>query len=88
MTTITATDLRTNLDDVMRRVTSGQELLLTHRFYGSIKLSPVKSITKREPLAGMRAIVDRYKDKKPGKAIDYKAEYHKHLEEKYGSARD
>lgn len=63
MKTLTATDLRNNLDDVMKRVSSGQELILTHRFYGSIKLSPIDRPQSSERLAGLEVFVASSKRK-------------------------
>jgi antitoxin (DNA-binding transcriptional repressor) of toxin-antitoxin stability system len=88
MNTITATELRTNLDDVMRRVGQGQELLLTHRFYGSIKLSPSTKVSTRGRLHGLSVL--RASQSKQGnhpaqdlKTADLKQLYHEHLEAKY-----
>ena len=55
MTTITATELRKNLDDVLLKVSRGQEIVVTHRFRGSVKLSAAYAKPQAHKRTGLEA---------------------------------
>lgn len=43
MKTIGAKELRLHLDQVLDRVLNGEEIIISHRFKGPVKLSPLSS---------------------------------------------
>lgn len=55
MKTIGAKELRQNLDKVLDQVLSGQDIIVTHRFKGPVRLSAVYSLDsdKLEKLHGL-----------------------------------
>ena len=63
MTTITATELRKNLDDVLLKVSRGQEIIVTHRFRGSVKLSAAYEKPKTHKRTGLEALAEAHKNK-------------------------
>ncbi len=61
MTTITATELRKNLDDVLARVERGQEIVVKHRFYKPVRLVREESTLARSRHAGLERIMQLHK---------------------------
>jgi antitoxin (DNA-binding transcriptional repressor) of toxin-antitoxin stability system len=57
MRTIGAKELRLHLDQVLDQVLSGEDIIVSHRFKGPVRLSTVHApfSTKPEKLAGLRA---------------------------------
>jgi antitoxin (DNA-binding transcriptional repressor) of toxin-antitoxin stability system len=58
MKTIGAKELRLNLDQILDRVLGGEEILISHRFKGPVRLSPLyrpDSHLKNNDHAGLRA---------------------------------
>jgi len=57
MKTIGAKELRQHLDSVLDRVLGGEDVIVSHRFKGSVRISALhaSSSGKPEKLAGLRA---------------------------------
>ena len=83
MTTITAVELRNNLESILKRVMAGEEIRVTYRHKPAIRLS--SDAPRKLRMAGLDAL-----DKAPRKGYvfdetkTWKELYHEHLEEKYG----
>jgi len=86
MKTISAKELRNNLDSILERVNAGEEIIVKHRFKEPVLL---RAYTPKKPtkeiLPGLAAF-DRAPRKKvtidPSKS--YKQIYREHLDKKYG----
>lgn len=65
MRTIGAKELRLHLDQVLDRVLAGEDIIVSHRFKGPIKISAVHSSSagKDDRLAGLRAFDESAKRK-------------------------
>lgn len=87
MRTITAKELRDNLEEIVMRVQNGEQLQLTYRSKPVLTIAPIQPEQQksRKKLAGLDAF-----DKAPKKPSpfdpnkSFKELYHEHLEEKYG----
>ena len=57
MKTIGAKELRQNLNKVLDQVLSGNDIIVSHRFKGPVRLSAVRSVPGKQPkkLAGLHA---------------------------------
>ncbi len=84
VTTITATQLRHNFDDVMKRVAAGEEIVVTHRFYPPFRILQTPDQKPRTQLKGLEALLRAARKYSYPKNISWKELYHQHLEEKYG----
>lgn len=87
MKTISAKELRTNLDSILERVNAGEEIIVKHRFREPVVLrSYSKKVTPKAGTLPGLAIFDRAPKKKlnldPNKSL--KQLYHEHLDEKHG----
>ena len=89
MKTITAKELRTNLDSIIERVNAGEEIIVKHRFRKPIHLVSENQRNskpqEKNELIGLAAL-----DNAPRKehSLDpnksYKELYHERLDKKYG----
>lgn len=88
MTTITATYLRNNLEDVMGQVVNGKEFIVSHRFKGAMKLSRSSTEPKRKPMEGLKLIDKLHKEGKLKFDFDVnrplKELYEESMAKKYG----
>ncbi len=83
MTTITAVELRNNLEALLRRVMAGEEIRVTYRGRPAVRLSsdtPKK--TRMEGLDAFLAAPRKMSTLDPNKS--FKELYHEHLDRKYG----
>jgi antitoxin (DNA-binding transcriptional repressor) of toxin-antitoxin stability system len=57
MKTIGAKELRLNLDSVLDRVLNGEDIIVSHRFKGPVRISALHGApsSNRKKLAGLRA---------------------------------
>ncbi len=84
MTTITAVELRNNLEGIIKRVMAGEEIRVTYRQRPAIRLV-TDAPKKPARMAGLDAFLASPRQKStldPEKS--FKELYHEHLEEKYG----
>ena len=86
MKTIGAKELRTNLDKVLDRVLSGEDVIVQHRFKNPIRLSAVHApaSTDTKKLAGLHAFEAAPKQPiafSPNKSV--KELYHDYLDDRY-----
>lgn len=85
MTTITALELRNNLKNVMERVIAGEEIAVTYRGTGSIKLS-AESLPARD-MSGLSGLRSAPRLREPRELFNstesFKELYHKLIEEEY-----
>jgi antitoxin (DNA-binding transcriptional repressor) of toxin-antitoxin stability system len=88
MTTITALELRNNLKNVMERVIAGEEIAVTYRGAGLIKLSAETPLSR--DMSGLSALRSAPRLQDPHElfsgAESFKELYHKLIEEKYNNA--
>jgi antitoxin (DNA-binding transcriptional repressor) of toxin-antitoxin stability system len=69
----------------MKSVNSGEEIILTHRFYGSIKLSPLPQGPTNDPNKGLNAFLEApKKTSRYPKNQSIKKLYSESLTKKYG----
>ncbi|MEI6481565.1 MAG: type II toxin-antitoxin system Phd/YefM family antitoxin [Candidatus Saccharibacteria bacterium] len=86
MKTITAKELRNNLDSILERVNAGEEIIVKHRFRDPVRLVPNNAIKDTgKKMIGLAAL-----DNAPRKEYfldpnkSYKELYHDALDKKYG----
>lgn len=66
MKTIGAKDLRQNMDEVLDRVISGEDIIVQHRFKKPVRLSAFNTLPKNhQQLAGLKAFEDAPKQPSP-----------------------
>lgn len=86
MTTITALELRNNLESIIKRVMAGEEIAVTYRHQPAVRLTAdtVKP-KKHKKMSGLDAFLASPRKKSPfDPNKSFKELYHEHLEEKYG----
>ncbi len=84
MTTITAVELRNNLESIIKRVMAGEDVRVTYRNRPAVKIS--SDIKKANTQAsGLDAFLAApHKPSTLAQDNSYKQLYHEHLGEKYG----
>lgn len=85
MTTITAVELRKNLEDIIKRAMAGETFRVTYRQRPAIKISTDVPESTPPRMSGLDAFLAAPRKKStldPNKS--FKELYHEHLEEKYG----
>jgi antitoxin (DNA-binding transcriptional repressor) of toxin-antitoxin stability system len=88
MKTISAKELRNNLDAILERVNAGEDIVIKHRFKEPVKLSalhPPKNKADKQHLPGLAAF-----EAAPKKPVSFdpkksvKEIYHELLDKEYG----
>ena len=86
MTTITAVELRRNLESILKRVMAGEDIRVTYRHQPAVKLT--SDLDKKSRIQRMHGLDVLDAAKRKGYKFDetksYKELYHEHLERKYG----
>ncbi len=88
MKTIGAKDLRQNMDEVLDRVISGEDIIVQHRFKKPVRLSALNTLANknRQKLAGLKAF-----EKAPKQPSSFNSSktvkelYHESISDKYAS---
>lgn len=90
MKTVTAKELRANLDDILTRVNAGEEVIITHRFKKPVVLRNFVQEKKKVHTAGQLPPGIAAFLKAPKKKIQldpnksFKEIYYEDMEQKYG----
>ena len=86
MNTITAKELRDNLQAITKRVQAGEHIQVTYRNKPSFKIEPINNLVKSDKLAGLNAFLKA--EKKPVskryQTGDLKKLYAEDMAKKYG----
>lgn len=83
MVTITAVELRKNLREYLRRAAAGEEIEVTYRGGGSVRLSPGDTSARTET-PGLDALVALLPEPEKRTSEDLKELYSRSLQDKYG----
>ena len=88
MKTIGAKDLRQNMDEVLDRVISGEDIIVQHRFKKPVRLSALNTSGNKnhQKLDGLKAFEEAPKRPSPFSSnMSLKELYHESLSDKYSS---
>ena len=87
MTTITAVELRNNLESIIKRAMAGENFRVTYRRGAAVKISADTPTGRQQYTDGLDAFLASPRKKStldPNKS--FKKMYHEHLERKYDSS--